>query len=51
LDSEELLVRALGDQGVRDDAIRQAFAGGVAVAELVERTGLSRAHIYQIRDR
>lgn len=51
LDSEELLVRALGDQGVRDDAIRQALADGVAVAELVERTGLSRARIYQIRDR
>lgn len=35
----------------RDDAIREALADGVSVAHLVELTGLTRARIYQIRDR
>jgi hypothetical protein len=32
------------------DAIRDALAAGIGVAELVRITGLTRARIYQIRD-
>jgi len=35
----------------RDDAIRDALATGATVAGIVEATGLSRARVYQIRDR
>lgn len=35
----------------RDNAIRAGLERGASVAELVKLTGMTRARIYQIRDR
>jgi hypothetical protein len=49
--SRDVARREAGDlDEQRDIVIRQALSAGVSVADLVERTGLTRARIYQIRD-
>jgi hypothetical protein len=47
----EVVDEQLSEAPSRDDRIRAALAAKVSVAQLMRETGLSRARIYQIRDR
>lgn len=38
-------------QKARDNAVREALDSGVSINELIAPTGLSKARLYQIRDR
>ena len=52
IDAARLKTEAIEAADARDGIIRQALAmDGVGVAEIVKATGLTRARIYQIRDR
>lgn len=51
LRSAQALVDAADELGRRDAAVRKALATSVPVKDIVADTGLSRARVYQIRDR
>lgn len=48
---EDAAARLANAEGERDDAIRKALTEGASVIAIASAAGLSRARIYQIRDR